>query len=377
MINKTLGRNITVLATFLAFMGMGVVDPILPDIALKLGANHWQVELLFSTYILTMAFVMLPAGVLAVKFGDKRIMIIGLACVSIFATLCSLSSSIFDLAIFRAGWGFANALFFATALIILIALSKDYHKAVGLFEGAIGFGISAGPLLGGFLGEHSWRYPFLATGALTLIAFFAVLFFVKLPKSENKRKAVSLKDLKTLFTNRKFIFVSIAAMLYFYGFIVVLAYSPLAVNLNPIEMGLLFFSWGLALAFGSIFLSTKLEKKYKVKQIVPISVLLFAIVLFMIMFINSKALMSMFIIFSGLLSGVNNSLLTSYIMELDFEKNIISGGYNLLRWLGAATAPILSGYISTTFGNMHLPFLLAAVLSLFSVIMLYNVKRVK
>jgi MFS transporter, ACDE family, multidrug resistance protein len=156
MINKTLGRNITVLATFLAFMGMGVVDPILPDIALKLGANHWQVELLFSTYILTMAFVMLPAGVLAVKFGDKRIMIIGLACVSIFATLCSLSSSIFDLAIFRAGWGFANALFFATALIILIALSKDYHKAVGLFEGAIGFGISAGPLLGGFLGEHSW-----------------------------------------------------------------------------------------------------------------------------------------------------------------------------------------------------------------------------
>ncbi|WP_321469412.1 MFS transporter [Halarcobacter sp.] len=377
MKTKKLGKNITVLAVFLAFMGMGVVDPILPDIALKLGANHWQVEMLFSAYILMMAFMMLPAGILAVKFGDKAIMVIGLGLVSFFASLCAFSNSIFDLSLFRAGWGFSNALFFATALIVLIALSKDYHKAVGLFEGAIGFGISAGPLLGGFLGEHSWRYPFLATGVLSFCAFLAVFFFVKVPKSENKRKTITFNDLKLLFTNKKFILISIAAMLYFYGFIVILAYSPLVVSLNPLEMGLLFFGWGLALAYGSIIISTKLEKIFEVRNIIPFSIALFAIVLLIIMQIETKSLMSMLIILSGLLSGVNNSLLTSYVMEVDFEKNIISGGFNFLRWMGAATAPVLSGFIAGVFNDMHLPFLFAAIFSLISFGLLFNLSRAK
>jgi len=377
MKTKKLGKNITVLAVFLAFMGMGVVDPILPDIALKLGANHWQVEMLFSAYILMMAFMMLPAGILAVKFGDKAIMVIGLGLVSFFASLCAFSNSIFDLSLFRAGWGFSNALFFATALIVLIALSKDYHKAVGLFEGAIGFGISAGPLLGGFLGEHSWRYPFLATGVLSFCAFLAVFFFVKVPKSENKRKTITFNDLKLLFTNKKFILISIAAMLYFYGFIVILAYSPLVVSLNPLEMGLLFFGWGLALAYGSIIISTKLEKIFEVRNIIPFSIALFSIVLLIIMQIETKSLMSMLIILSGLLSGVNNSLLTSYVMEVDFEKNIISGGFNFLRWMGAATAPVLSGFIAGVFNDMHLPFLFAAIFSLISFGLLFNLSRAK
>jgi predicted MFS family arabinose efflux permease len=377
MKNKKIGRNITVLAIFLAFMGMGVVDPILPAIARKLGANHWQVEMLFSAYILMMAFMMLPAGVLATKYGDKAIMVTGLGLVSIFATLCALSSSIFEISLFRAGWGFSNALFFSTALVILISLSHEYHKAVGLFEGAIGFGISAGPLLGGLLGEHSWRYPFFATGVLTLCAFIAVLFFVKIPKSNDKRKNISLSDLKALFSNKKFIFISLAAMLYFYGFIVVLAYSPLVVNLNPIEIGLLFFGWGLALACGSIIISTKLEKMYEVKKIIPVTIFIFAIILLFIMEVDTKALMVMLIISSGLLSGINNSLLTSYVMEVNFEKNIISGGFNFLRWMGAAGAPIISGYIAGAFNNMHLPFLIAAILSLGSFLLLLKLRFAK
>lgn len=52
-------------------------------------------------------------------------------------------------------------MFFATAMTLLIALSKEVHEAVGLYEAAIGLGMAGGPLLGGILGGHSWRYPFL------------------------------------------------------------------------------------------------------------------------------------------------------------------------------------------------------------------------
>lgn len=102
---QKLGRLITVLATFLAFSGIGVVDPILPIIAEKIGASHWQVEMLFTAYILTMAIMMLPAGIFASRFGDKRMMTIGLAIVTVFAFICGISQTIAQLSLFRAGWG--------------------------------------------------------------------------------------------------------------------------------------------------------------------------------------------------------------------------------------------------------------------------------
>lgn len=173
---QKLGRLITVVATFLAFSGIGVVDPILPSIAEQIGASHWQVEMLFTAYILTMAIMMLPAGVFASRFGDKRMMTIGLAIVTVFAFICGISQTIAQLSLFRAGWGLGNAMFFATAMTLLIALSKEVHEAVGLYEAAIGLGMAGGPLLGGILGGHSWRYPFFATSILISLAFILVFF---------------------------------------------------------------------------------------------------------------------------------------------------------------------------------------------------------
>jgi len=360
---NALAQKVTAFATFLAFMGMGVVDPILPDIAKQLGATSWQVELLFSTYIMMMAIIMIPAGMLASRFGDKKVMAFGLLFVSMSAILCSTADTITSLALFRAAWGYGNAHFFATALILLIALSPDYHKAIGLFEGAIGFGIASGPLLGGFVGQVSWRYPFLITGVLTLFAFTLVLFFVKEPEEKKAHKPAGLSALKALFCDAKFLKIAIGAMFYYYAFFVVLAYSPLVVHLNPLQIGLLFFGWGLALAMGSIYLSTRLERLWRTHKIIPMVLLSFSIVLIALMSVNSLALMVILIVLSGLLSGINNSLFTTYVMQSHFERNIVSGGYNFLRWGGAAIAPIASGLIGEHFGAKF-PYLVAALCTL-------------
>ncbi len=61
--------------------------------------------MLFTAYILTMAIMMLPAGIFASRFGDKRMMTIGLAIVTVFAFICGMSQTIAQLSLFRAGWG--------------------------------------------------------------------------------------------------------------------------------------------------------------------------------------------------------------------------------------------------------------------------------
>ncbi|WP_273833384.1 MFS transporter [Guptibacillus sedimenti] len=359
----TKARWITIAATFLAFMGIGIVDPILPTIAEQIGANHWQVEMLFTAYILTMAIMMIPAGIFASRFGDKRMMVFGLFIVTVFALLCALSNGIASLSIFRAGWGFGNSMFFATAMTLLIALSKDPQKAVGYYEAAIGLGMAGGPLVGGVLGGYSWRFPFFATSILILAAFCLVLFFVFEPNGKQKRKPVGMNELKGLFSFKPFLTSALAAMLYYYGFFVVLAYTPLIIGLNAIQIGFVFFGWGLMLAYGSAILSHQLEKKFLPKKILPYSLLIFALLLALLFVVPTTPLLITVVIVSGLASGLNNALFTSYVMEVSpYERSITSGGYNFLRWLGAAIAPVLSGLIGQGV-SAHAPFLVAAVLS--------------
>ncbi|MTH55666.1 MFS transporter [Bacillus mangrovi] len=360
MKKQIFARNITVLATFLAFMGIGVVDPILPVIAEQIGATHWQVEMLFTAYLLTMAIMMIPAGLLASRFGDKRMMVIGLGVVTVFALLCSVSGDIAGLSIFRAGWGLGNSFFFATAMTLLIALSSDSHKAVGLYEAAIGLGMAAGPLLGGLLGGFSWRFPFMGTGMLIFIAFLLVLLFVYEPGNKQKRKPAGLKELKQLFLHKPFVATSVAGMLYYYAFFVVLAYSPLVIHLNPVQIGLVFFGWGLLLAYGSAGLSHILEKKWTAKQILPVTLGVFLVLLLLLFTVSSTPVMIAIIVASGLVSGLNNALFTSHVMEAPFERNVISGGYNFLRWLGAAFAPVFSGILGQSAGAKT-PFLVAGI----------------
>lgn len=52
-------------ASIIAFMGIGLVDPILPAIAEKLEASQSQVTLLFTSYNAVMAIAMLITGMVS------------------------------------------------------------------------------------------------------------------------------------------------------------------------------------------------------------------------------------------------------------------------------------------------------------------------
>src|SRR3954469_23544594 len=85
---------ITAFAAVIAFMGIGLVDPILLSIAKGLNATPSQVTLLFASYLVVQVLAMLFTGVLAAKYGGKRTMVAGLALIVVFAGMCALAGSI-------------------------------------------------------------------------------------------------------------------------------------------------------------------------------------------------------------------------------------------------------------------------------------------
>lgn len=140
-------------ACVVSFMGIGLVDPILPALASQLRATPSSVELLFTSYLVVTAVAMLVTGWVSSRIGAKRTLIAGLILIVAFSAAAGASGSIGEIVGFRAGWGLGNALFIATSLAVIIgAASGGFAGAIILYETALGVGIALGPLVGGELG---------------------------------------------------------------------------------------------------------------------------------------------------------------------------------------------------------------------------------
>src|SRR4051794_14201407 len=107
-------------ASVIAFMGIGLVDPILKPIADDLGASPSQVSLLFTSYMAVMGVAMLITGAVSSRIGAKRTLLTGLIIIIAGSALAGLQDGVAGIVMFRAVWGLGNALFVATALATIV-----------------------------------------------------------------------------------------------------------------------------------------------------------------------------------------------------------------------------------------------------------------
>src|ERR1700709_1675358 len=115
-------------ACVISFMGIGLVDPILPALAQQLSATPAQVSLLFTSYLLITAVAMLVTGWVSSRIGAKATLVTGLTIIVVFAALAGASGSIGEIVGFRAGWGLGNALFIATSLAVIVASARGERR---------------------------------------------------------------------------------------------------------------------------------------------------------------------------------------------------------------------------------------------------------
>jgi Arabinose efflux permease len=368
-------------ASIVAFMGLGLVDPILPAISNQLGASPSQVTLLFTSYNAVMAVAMLVTGAISTRLGIKKTLIMGVIIIAAFSTLGGLSNNIWTIVGLRGFWGIGNALFVATALTAIVTLSKSgTAKSVILYEAAIGLGISVGPLLGGLLGGASWRYPFIGVGVLMAVAFiFLITLMPKEPEAPTKTKSnTSLLDPFRAMKHRPIRVFGIAACLYNFGFFTLLAYAPFIMGLDAFGIGLVFVGWGVLLAVTSVFVAPKLQQRFGTIKSMCVMLTMFAVVLLVMgIWTSVQWVVIACIIFSGALLGNNNTLITTAVMNAaPVERSTASAAYSFLRFIGSAIAPFLAGVLAEVF-SPHVPFIVGGCFVLGSVVfVLINRKHI-
>ncbi|NUT48872.1 MAG: MFS transporter [Saccharothrix sp.] len=338
---------VTAFAAVIAFMGIGLVDPILLSIAEGLHATPSQVTLLFSSYLGVQVVAMLFTGVASARFGAKRTLVGGLALIVVATALCALAGSIGQLVGLRAVWGLGNAFFIATALSVIVGAATGGQKgAILLYEAALGLGLSVGPLLGALLGSFSWRGPFIGTAVLMSAAF--VLCSVFLAKDEPRRGVRLLDPLRAL-RHPGLLRTALGSALYTAAFFAVLAWSPFVLGWGAVEIGLIFFGWGVCVAVSGVWLAPRLADRLGDRRATVVAVLAFG-GLMLVMAVPSKPLLVVAVIVSGVVSGLLNTLFTSAAMSVSpAPRPVASAGYNFLRWLGGALAATFVGHLAQPF----------------------------
>ena len=348
-------------ACVISFMGIGLVDPILPALKTQLDASESQVTLLFTSYLVVTAVAMLITNWVSSRLGAKKTLITGLIIIVIFAALAGSAGSISGIVAFRAGWGLGNALFIATSLAAIVASARGgFAGAIILYEAALGLGIAAGPLVGSVLGNISWRGPFFGVAALMAIALVATaLLLPSTPKPEHKTSLSA--PLKAL-THRGLLTMSIAALLYNWGFFTMLGYAPFPMHLSITNLGFVFFAWGILVAFFSVIGAPWLQRKFGTAISLYGAFVLFGIDLgLMALFPDKQSVLIGAVIAAGIFIGICNTLMTQAVMIVSpVERPVASAAYGFVRFIGGGLAPFAAGKLTEHF-NVHVPFTIAAI----------------
>ncbi|MEU7816107.1 MFS transporter [Pseudonocardia sp. NPDC049154] len=362
-------------ACVISFMGIGLVDPILPALATQLHASHTQVELLFTSYLVVTAVAMLVTGWVSSRIGAKRTLVIGLALIVVFAAAAALAGGIGGIVGFRAGWGLGNALFIATSLAVIVgSASGGFAGAIVLYETALGVGIASGPLLGGLLGTISWRGPFFGVSALMLIALVATVVFVD--KTPRPAEPSRLSEPLTALRHRSLRTTSLVGLLYNWGFFTLLGYAPFLMNLSALRLGAVFFAWGVLVALFAVFGATWLKDRFGTARTLYGSLVCVAVILAVIgTFSGSVPTVIVAVILSGAFVGLNNTLVTTAVMSISpVPRNVASATYGFVRFIGGGLAPFVAGLLAEGL-NVHVPFWIAAVVVLAGALLLSTVHR--
>jgi MFS transporter, ACDE family, multidrug resistance protein len=362
-------------ACVISFMGLGLVDPILASLKTSLGATTGQVSLLFTSYLVVTAVAMLITGFVSSRIGVKRTLILGLAIIVVFSAVGGLMNSVGGIVAARAVWGLGNALFIATSLATIVSLSTGSLKqAVLLYESALGIGIGLGPIVGGQLGQHiSWRGPFFGVSVLMFIGLVATLFL--LPPTPRPEVRTSVADPIKALRYPGLLLVSLVSLLYNFGFFTLMAVAPYPLHMSSAGVGWVFFGWGAALAFTSIWGAPWLEGRIGTIAAIVTALVGFAILLAgMAVFSAHPPVLVVCVVLAGLCLGINNTVITTLVMgAAPVPRPVASAAYSFVRFFGGAVGAYVAGKLAEH--SFHTPFYLGAGVTLLAVVVLLSFRR--
>jgi MFS family permease len=177
---SAVGAALGVLAfiAFIAQVGIAVMLPLLPLFATELGAQPVVLGLLTSAFAVTNGLGQLGAGLLADRFGARRLVSGGLVAYASMNALIATAASAAWLLVWRSLSGFGGGAVIVAERLYLTEVTPPGRRAFanGILSAAASAGMVAGPAFGGLIAAiGGLRTPFVVVAITSGIALVASL----------------------------------------------------------------------------------------------------------------------------------------------------------------------------------------------------------
>jgi EmrB/QacA subfamily drug resistance transporter len=174
--------------SFMLLLDVTIVIVAQPAIQSGLHASFSDVQWILDAYALTLAALLLTSGVLADRYGRKRLFSIGLIIFTLGSLLCGVALNPLMLILSRSGQGIGGAIMFATSLALLGQSFQGRERGVafGVWGAVTGVATALGPVLGGIITtDWDWRGIFLVNVPIGVFALAVTIWRVGESRSPN------------------------------------------------------------------------------------------------------------------------------------------------------------------------------------------------
>jgi ACDE family multidrug resistance protein len=356
--------------TLMAVMGVASISPAFPKIQRELGITPNQVGLLITFFTLPGALLTPVVGIMADRYGRKKILIPSLFLFAIAGTACTFIKDFNLLLWIRAVQGIGAAALGSINSTIIGDLyeGKRRVQAMGLNASVLSIGVASYPSIGGALALIGWNYPFLLSILALPVGLFA-LFLLKNPEPRNSQTIKEyLSGTWSHLKNMKIAGLFSAGMLSFiimYG--AYLTYFTILMgdkfNASSLTIGIIMSVASLSNAITASQLG-RIHRRLSMTTILKISFSVYALSMLLVPFMSNLWLLLVPAILSGMANGATLPSIQTSVAEiapLEYRGAIMSLNNMMLR-LGQTLGPPLIG-IAYVYGGINATFFAAAGIS--------------
>lgn len=365
---------------FIAFLGIGLVIPVLPTIMNELNLTGSIVGYMVAAFAIMQLLVSPIAGRWVDKLGRKVMIVVGLILFSISELLFGLGQTVEVLFISRMLGGVSAAFIMpaVTAFIADITTAETRSKALGYMSASISTGFIIGPGIGGFLAEIGTRLPFFSAAVLAAVAAILSMLLLKEPdRKYNEQVEIQGSKFKKVFQPLFFI----AFLIIFVASFALAAFESLFAlfvdrkfSFTPKDIAIVITGGAIIGAVAQVALFDRLTKVMGEINLIRYCLMLSAILVFLMTVVQSymSILLVTFIVFVGF--DLIRPAVTSYLSKIAGDEQGFVGGMNsMFTSIGNVLAPIIAGKLFDI--NLNYPFYLSTAILILGILISVKWKK--
>ncbi|MBM9536468.1 MFS transporter [Desulfobulbus alkaliphilus] len=349
-----------VLSVFIALLGVGIVIPVLPLLAVNLGATGFTLGLITAAFSVSRGLVQPGVGSLSDRWGRKGFLVVGFFIYGLVGLLIPYATSVFHLILIRLFQGIGSAMIIPVAMAYASALSPvgQEGRYMSVINIAIFCGIGFGPVLGGIFADL-WGLASVFYMMATLCFIACVLVVVNMPAScpGDGHMAVGLQvSMRRMMARRRTMGILLARFSTVLMMVPTMAFLPVMMAPWPDSSGL---QVGLVIAGRTMMNAVlqipfgRLADKHDKVVLLLLGCICMSIAIFSIPMASTfMAIMGLYL-FLGFGEAILWPVLGAYAAEegrTHFGHGTMMGVFNLAMSAGVFTGAILAGVSMDSWG---------------------------